>query len=146
MSVSQGYKGKFMVGANTVAQVTSVEYGGITHDLSEYQLLADEFKKFEHGQSDGGKITLNVLLDCADTNGQTVLRTASVNKTKLSVANSNAPKIYVDATNYFELSTSPVAEALIENSHSIGAVDPKTNLVASQFIMQVSNGYLMLHA
>jgi hypothetical protein len=69
-----------------------------------------------------------------------------VNKTKLTAALSNDPRIYVDATNYFELSSSPLAEALIESSHQIGAVDPETNLVATQFVLQISNGYLKLHS
>lgn len=146
MGLSQGYKGKFTLGANTVAQVTSVEYNGITNDLTEYRLLADEFKKFEYGQGDGGKITINCLLDTTDANGQTALRTAAVNKTKLTAALNNDPRIYVDATNYFKLSTLPVAEALIESSHQIGPVDPATNLVATQFVLQISNGYMMLHS
>ena len=146
MGVNPGHKGKFTLGTNPVANVTSVEWDGITHRLDNATTLLAEFEKMEYGVANGGKITVNGWFDITDTNGQNALTAASVGKTKLAVATSNDPRIYINATSYLKLSTNPVGEALIESGPKIGPVDTKSGLVPFSFVLQISNGYLTLNA
>ncbi len=142
MTVSPAYKGKLALGSNTVAALTKWGINGMANKVIDSTVFQDEFETYEYGQGNGGKVTFSGYLDNTDTNGQLALQTVWINKTTLATGTSNDPRIYYDATNYFELSSG--AECLVE-SIDIGEAD-LSGLVPITFTLQVSGGYFKKHA
>ena len=80
MPKSTGNKTLFKKGASTVGEVTSISPVAITTDAIETTSLADDFRKYIPGLSDGGEVTVTGHYT-GDDAGQDALKASQVAKT-----------------------------------------------------------------
>ena len=97
MSIRVGKKCKVTLGANTVMQMGSWSYNGITSDQFDASVFGDNWKKYKFGMKDGGNIVVGGFYDPDDTTGQEELQQANIENTDITTV-----RLYVDNTSYLE--------------------------------------------
>lgn len=112
MAFKAGNLAKVTLGTTTVVGQGNWKLNGISVDLLESTAFGDTAKQFMTGLLDYGTLTFGGLYDPADTTGQAILVSASLNNSKIANI-----RLYVDASSYWTPNVTVVSAAgmLIQN-------------------------------
>jgi hypothetical protein len=138
MSVKVGKIGSVKLGTYDIAEMGVWSLSGMTNEMLEHSKFGDEEKEFEFGIADYGTISFNGHFDMSDTNGQKLLESAHMNKSKIT----NDLKFYIDNTSYYTVDvTNNSASAFLMQTITIGF--DKSGIGTISFQVKVS-GKLVL--
>lgn len=96
MAKKRGIKGKFALGTDKVALISSWSWSGVENETLAWQEFEIEYEQYEYGMQKGGQITVNGLYDPDDAAGQALVETAAMDKTQITDA-----RFYIDEINYW---------------------------------------------
>ncbi len=140
MSVQVARRGKVTIGTYQIAEMGVWSLAGFTNQVLDSTKFGDEFTTFEFGIGSFGTVSFNGQYDLeADANGQALLKSAWLNKSKVSVL-----RLYVNSVSYYTADTTNDAAACFLITQ-VGAIEfDKAGLGRISFTAQVSGrlGYV----
>ena len=101
MAVKPGRIAKVCCGTYTVAEMGTWSMGGLTNETLDSSGFGTALRTFEFGLGDSGAITFSGFYDPTDTTGQSLIKSAALNKSKMQTIS-----FFIDSTSYWTLKTS----------------------------------------
>jgi len=132
MAVYVGRIADVLVGTYSVSEMGTITMGGLTNDVIEHTSFGDTFKLYEFGMGDYGTLSFSGWYDPSDSTGQSILRSAAVNVSKLTNL-----YLYIDNTSFWAAKTSSVTGAILMTKVDAWTTD-KDGLARIDFEAKVS--------
>ncbi len=132
MAVYKGRIAEIKLGTYTVSEIGTITMGGLTNDVIEHTAFGDSFKFYEFGMGDYGTLSFSGWYDPSDSTGQSILRSAAVNKSKITNL-----YLYIDDTSFWASKTSSITGAILMTKVDAWTTD-KDGLARIDFEAQVS--------